>query len=174
MRGNRFIIMTSLFSPRFFVVTCLILITTLLSWSPKQSSFHKIFKVNRSKSITENNILFYVNDYRSKKGLPALQMNVDISSQAEKHSVDMATNKVSFGHDGFEDRVKIIAKKIGNIHSSAENVAYGNLSPKEVVDIWLRSPGHRKNIEGKYTLTGIGIAANKDNIIFFTQIFTSK
>ncbi len=174
MRGNRFIIMTSSFSSRVFVVTCLISITTLLSWSPKQSSFHTTFKVNRPKLYAENNILFYVNDYRSRKGLPALQMNGDISSQAEKHSIDMATKKVGFGHDGFEDRVKIISKKIGNIHSSAENVAYGNLSPKEVVDIWLKSPGHRKNIEGNYTLTGIGIATGKDNIIFFTQIFTGK
>ena len=56
----------------------------------------------------------------------------------------------------FEDRVKVITQKIGNIHSSAENVAYGNLSARQVVDVWLKSPGHRKNIEGKYTLTGIG------------------
>jgi uncharacterized protein YkwD len=166
--------MTSYFSFRFFIVACLISITTLLSWSPKQSSLHKSLRSYRSQSNTEKDILFYVNDYRSRKGLPALEMNVDIAAQAEKHSVDMATNKVGFGHDGFEDRVKIISKKIGNIHSSAENVAYGNLSPKEVVDIWLRSPGHRKNIEGKYTLTGIGIATGKDNIIFFTEIFTSK
>ncbi len=166
--------MTSSFSFRFFIVACLISITTLLSWSPKQSSLHKSLRSYRSQSNTEKDILFYVNDYRSRKGLPALEMSADISLQAEKHSVDMATNKVGFGHDGFEDRVKIISKKIGNIHSSAENVAYGNLSPKEVVDIWLRSPGHRKNIEGKYTLTGIGIATGKDNIIYFTQIFISK
>jgi uncharacterized protein YkwD len=121
-----------------------------------------------------DDILGYVNAYRSKKGLPSLEMNAEISSEAEKHSVDMATNKVAFGHDGFEDRVKIISKKIGTMHASAENVAYGMLSPKEVVDVWLKSPGHRKNIEGHYTLTGIGVATDKNNIIFFTQIFTSK
>ncbi len=166
--------MTSTFSFRLIITACLISITTLISWTSKQPFHNKSFPQNVAQSGIENDILFYVNDYRNGKGLPALEMNADISSQAEKHSADMATNKTGFGHDGFEDRVKYIAKKIGNIHSSAENVAYGNLSPKEVVDIWLRSPGHRKNIEGNYTLTGIGIATGKDNVIFFTQIFTSK
>jgi len=122
----------------------------------------------------EDDILGYVNDYRSKKGLPALQMNADIAREAQKHSVDMASHKVAFGHDGFEERVKIISYEIGNMNSSAENVAYGNLSPKEVVGIWLKSPGHRKNIEGRYTLTGIGTATDENNTIFFTQIFVRK
>ncbi len=134
---------------------------------------HCVLTSNKFAKI-EDEILFYVNDYRVKKGLPALQMSAEISVEAEKHSADMASNKMAFGHDGFEERVKIISKKIGVLQSSAENVAYGNLSPKEVVDIWLKSPGHRKNIEGKYNLTGIGIATGKNDVIFFTQIFGTK
>jgi uncharacterized protein YkwD len=127
-----------------------------------------------SESKIEEDILFYINDYRNKKGLPPLLMRSEISREAEKHSEDMAKNKIGFGHDGFEERIKIISKKIGTMHSSAENVAYGNLSPKEVVTNWLKSPGHRKNIEGNYTLTGIGVATDKNNVIYFTQIFTRK
>jgi uncharacterized protein YkwD len=60
---------------------------------------------------------------------------------------------------------------LGRLPLSAENVAYGNITAKEVVDNWLKSPGHRRNIEGKYTITGIGVAKSSDGTIFFTQIF---
>ncbi|MEO5996546.1 MAG: CAP domain-containing protein [Chitinophagaceae bacterium] len=166
--------MSASFSARMSFLICFIFIVPLPSWSLRHPSPQVQSTYSTPIARMEDEILTYVNDYRGKKGLPVLQMNSDISGEALKHSVDMATNKVAFGHDGFEDRVKMISKKIGNMHSSAENVAYGNLSPKEVVDIWLKSAGHRKNIEGRYTLTGIGTATDKSNIIFFTQIFVSK
>jgi uncharacterized protein YkwD len=106
--------------------------------------------------------------------LPALESNSIIAEQAKKHSSNMASKKVAFSHDGFEERIKTITQKIGMSRASAENVAYGHLSAKEVVDVWLKSPGHRKNIEGKYTLTGIGFSRNADGTIYFTQIFISK
>lgn len=63
-------------------------------------------------------------------------------------------------------------KNNGWITASAENVAYGQLSAKEVVKGWLNSPGHKKkNIEDNYTLTGIGVYTDKKGVIFFTQIF---
>ncbi|MEO6916675.1 MAG: CAP domain-containing protein [Chitinophagaceae bacterium] len=127
-----------------------------------------------SSQTVEEQILFYVNKYRESKSLPALQMNLVISDQAEKHSEEMADKKMAFGHDGFPDRVKNITAKLGSLHASAENVAYGELSPEEVVALWIKSPGHRKNIEGNYTLTGIGTAKAKDGVIFFTQIFSIR
>ncbi len=86
----------------------------------------------------------------------------------------MASKETAFGHDGFEDRVKLISIKLGRLLLSAENVAYGKISPRQVVDIWLKSPGHRRNIEGKYLLTGIGIAKANDGTFYFTQIFATK
>jgi uncharacterized protein YkwD len=123
----------------------------------------------------ESDILFHVNEYRKRKGLAALEMNPVISEQAAKHSRDMATKRVPFSHDGFEERVRNIAGKLGTIRSSAENVAYGDQSAEEVVQGWIKSAGHRKNIEGaKYTITGIGVATDKNGIIYFTQIFAAK
>jgi hypothetical protein len=34
----------------------------------------------------------------------------------------------------------------------------GPMGAREVVDGWLHSPGHRRNIEGDFRLTGIGLA----------------
>ena len=117
-------------------------------------------------------ILKYVNEYRHSKGLKALQANSFISSVALDHSRNMLSGKTPFGHDGFRDRIDRIKKKLGPIHVAAENVASGPMGAREVVDGWLHSPGHRRNIEGDFRLTGIGLAYGKRGMIYFTQIFT--
>jgi uncharacterized protein YkwD len=35
-------------------------------------------------------------------------------------------------------------------------------------------PGHRKNIEGPYEVTGIGVARNAQGEVYFTQIFVGR
>lgn len=125
-------------------------------------------------SNMENDILFYVNKYRRSKGLGELQMLNVASSEAAKHSANMAARRVPFGHTGFESRVSAISRSLGSASAAAENVADGKLTAQQVVDGWLHSAGHRKNIEGKYTLTGIGIAKDAGGVIYFTQIFVRK
>jgi uncharacterized protein YkwD len=117
-------------------------------------------------------ILRYVNEYRHSKHLPPLQANSFISSVALGHSRDMLSGKTPFGHDGFHQRIDLLRKRLGPIHVAAENVASGPMGAREVVDGWLHSPGHRRNIEGDFHLTGIGIARRSDGMIYFTQIFT--
>ena len=125
-------------------------------------------------SSLEAEILIHVNKYRRSKGLSALQMNSVIRTEAEKHSMNMATGRTSFSHSGFSTRVKRISNKLGVVSKSAENVAYGYMSAKQVVNGWLHSPGHKKNIEGKFTLTGIGVAKDRTGTLFFTQVFVTK
>ena len=48
------------------------------------------------------------------------------------------------------------------------------MNAKQVVNMWLNSDGHRKNIEGNYNLTGIGVVKGKDGALYFTQIFVNK
>lgn len=122
----------------------------------------------------QQDILYYVNKHRKEKGLSALTMSDIASSEAFKHSKDMANRSVDFGHDGFYDRMKDVKSKMGPIRGFAENVAYGKIGAKEVVDMWLDSPGHRENIEGNYALIGIGIARSSDGYLYFTQIFILK
>ena len=116
-------------------------------------------------------ILRLVNQHRRALGKPDLQPNSFISSVALGHSRDMLSGKTPFGHDGFRGRIDRIRKKLGPMHVAAENVASGPMSAREVVEGWLHSPGHRRNIEGDFRLTGIGLAFGRDGNIFFTQIF---
>ena len=121
----------------------------------------------------EKSIYQQVNQYRQSRNLPPLTLNTTISKQAKVHSQDMASGKVPFSHQGFEGRVKAIAKSI-NYRSAAENLAFnqGYSAPaSQAVEGWLKSPGHFKNIVGNFDLTGVGVVKNAEGEYYFTQIF---
>lgn len=119
----------------------------------------------------ERDVLALVNEYRQSRKLPTLQANPAMEYQARRHSMDMATHRVPFGHQGLPFRMKYISDKVPGVTDVGENVAFGNLSAKAVVNGWLKSPDHKKNIEGAYKFTGIGVSRNMQNQIYFTQIF---
>ncbi|MDB5232982.1 MAG: hypothetical protein JWN76_3787 [Chitinophagaceae bacterium] len=122
----------------------------------------------------DRDILFYINQYRASLGKQPLQWNDAVYVQAEKHSANMAARRTAFGHTGFPERITAISRQLGFIGASAENVAYGQQSAQEVVNGWINSSGHRKNIQGDYNLTAVGTATARDGSIYFTQIFVRK
>ncbi len=116
-----------------------------------------------------------VNEYRKSQGLKPLKMNPFLNEVAAEHSRQMASGKVAFGHGGFEQRAKTVQSK-WKYRSVAENVgmSMGHPDPAdEVVQGWLKSPSHLKNIKGDFELTGIGVA-RKGESYYFTQIFLKK
>jgi uncharacterized protein YkwD len=120
----------------------------------------------------QQDILLYVNQYRQSIGQPALLLLPAANQQAAKHSANMAHRLTAFGHTGFEARAAAISKSLGaTVSAAAENVALGKLTAAQVVASWLQSPGHKKNISGNYSYTGIGYAADPGGILYFTQIF---
>lgn len=121
----------------------------------------------------ERDVLYYINKHRETKGLPPLEFNAYIGAEARKHSTDMARKLVSFGHDGLAGRKNNITSQLKSITTVAENVARGPLTAQQVVNMWLKSPGHRKNIEGKFKYTGIGVARDQKSELYFTQIFAN-
>ena len=113
-----------------------------------------------------------INEYRKSLNLEPLTLNTQISEQARQHSKNMAQKKVAFSHDGFDRRIK--ALKGISYRSAAENVAYnqGYGDPvKQAVEGWIESEGHRQNLTGNYSLTGIGVVQNQQGEYYFTQIF---
>jgi uncharacterized protein YkwD len=117
-------------------------------------------------------ILHYVNEYRVKHHLQPLSMNTTMSKEAAKHSRDMATHALSFGHQGFLTRMQHCFKQFNQKSGpGAENVAYNYKNAQHVVAEWIKSPGHLKNLRGNYNLTGIGIARDNKGKIYFTQLF---
>ncbi|MBD1813935.1 CAP domain-containing protein [Microcoleus vaginatus DQ-U2] len=112
-----------------------------------------------------------INQYRASKKLPPLSIDPRISQIARIHSENMANGKVSFSHDGFEGRAEAITIPYKSV---AENLAYnfGYSDPvRNAVEGWIKSDGHRKNMEGQFNVTGIGVAKNAKGEYYFTQLF---
>ncbi len=127
-----------------------------------------------SASAMNRDILYHVNEYRKRKGLVALKSVEVADEQAAIHSKNMALKRAAFSHNGFEQRIAVVSKTIGTVMGAAENLAYGELSAEAVVKGWINSPGHKKNIEGNYNLTGIGTYQDAKGVIYFTQLFMRK
>ena len=116
-----------------------------------------------------------VNEHRMAQGLKPLEFSREISTIAHVHSRNMATGHAAVGHGGMTAR----AKRVSNFmpyRNFGENVAAMNRGgeggeAKAAVAGWLQSPGHRANIEGDFTLTGIGIVQSRDGTYYFTQLF---
>ncbi|MBV6624708.1 MAG: CAP domain-containing protein [Rivularia sp. (in: Bacteria)] len=124
----------------------------------------------------EKSVHQQINQYRKKQGLKPLKINSKISKIARQHSKKMAEKQVAFGHNGSSSRYKQISKFV-DYRGVAENVAYnmGYKNPgKNAVTGWIKSSGHRRNIKGKYQVTGIGVAKNSKGEYYFTQLFVNQ
>lgn len=127
-----------------------------------------------STSTMSVDIINNVNAYRQSKGLPPMRLLSLAASLASGHSQNMAAKKTSFGHAGFNQRAVSIANELHGTSSTGENIAYGKMTAKEVLDAWLKSPVHRANIEGPFNYTGAGVAKSSQGVVYYTQIFVKK
>lgn len=121
----------------------------------------------------ENEIMELINQHRVSVGLGELKANALMNEEARIHSYNMSTGAVPFGHDGFEDRVETIQSQLGG-YIFAENVAKDYANAQIAVTAWLNSDGHKKNIEGDYNLSGIGVVLGDDGMLYFTQLFIAN
>lgn len=122
----------------------------------------------------ESEVFTLVNDHRLGLGQEKLKWHDQAIIEAQDHNQDMAAFRVPFGHIGFSERIdRIKSKETETIKKSGENVAK-NSSATKAVNAWLSSYGHRKNIEGDYTHTGIGVIKSSNGHYYYTQIFLKK
>jgi uncharacterized protein YkwD len=120
-----------------------------------------------------NRVHRQVSEFRREHGLKPLTLDPTISAEAREHSVAMARSGKTVSHRGFNQRLEDIRKKIP-YRAAAENVAAaaGYEDPvRTVMEGWEKSPDHRKNMLGDFSLTGIGVAQSNNGTYFFTQIF---
>lgn len=122
----------------------------------------------------EREVARRINAYRTAHRLPALSYDTAVASIARAHSRDMAAHRVPMGHDGFNKRVDRLGRFLA-LEAAAENVAFNtysaNSTVRVAVDGWLTSRHHLENIEGRYGVTGVGIARAGDGAFYYTQVF---
>jgi len=124
----------------------------------------------------EQEVYRLVNQHRSKEGLTGLEWSEVIANECRLHSQRMSSGKIKLSHEGFDDRMARIRREI-DFSKGAENEAFHERvkdPAREAVETWLKSSGHRANMEGEYDMTGVGIATNKEGRYHFTQIVVKK
>lgn len=133
-----------------------------------------------SKSEMERRITGLVNVERAKKGMRPLASHSGLSDLARDHSVVMAHQAerqrvlLHINHDGFGDR-RVMAKSSFGMYSLGENVAanwgYRGDKMEKLVQDWMDSPKHRKNILNSWDAGGVGVYVDSKGAIYATQIF---
>ncbi|MCX7589342.1 MAG: CAP domain-containing protein [Patescibacteria group bacterium] len=121
-----------------------------------------VLKINQEDNfiLTNIGILKWTNFYRFQNNLKELNENNILDKIATLRAKDMF-EKQYFAHYSNEGiGAPQIAKEVGYEYISiGENIALGNFKDdKELVDAWMNSPGHRKNIlDSKYNEIGIAL-----------------
>lgn len=121
----------------------------------------------------EQEVIRLVNVERSKAGLPALKEDWELSRVAEHKSMDMQKrNYFSHTSPTYGSPFDMMKSFGIDYRSAGENIARGQRSAEEVVDAWMNSEGHRKNILNRnFTHIGVGYVADGN---YWTQMFIGK
>ncbi|GAA5494556.1 hypothetical protein Rhal01_00718 [Rubritalea halochordaticola] len=137
-----------------------------------------------SEEKLESELFSRVNSERLSRGLPALYRSRGLDLLAQQHSDRMAakansSGRIAISHDGFAERASIARDELG-YHRTAENVGVSaglrevNLIATSLVDGWMDSRGHRKNILANYRYAGIAVrTASHGRGVYVTQMFGS-
>jgi uncharacterized protein YkwD len=90
-----------------------------------------------NQTIEQHNIV------RKDHGLQIFEIDEKLMKEANDHAIWMTKNE-TLQHSRFR--------------YGAENIARASVNPKKVVELWMNSPGHRRNIlNPRYTRIGVAV-----------------
>jgi uncharacterized YkwD family protein len=124
-------------------------------------------------SAYEQKVVDLTNQERAKNGLAALKVDTTLSKMAREKSRDMSVNNY-FSHTSptYGSPFDMMKQYGITYRAAGENIAMGQRTPDEVVQAWMNSEGHRKNIlNSNFTHIGVGHVASGN---YWTQEFIGK
>ena len=124
-------------------------------------------------SAAESKVVQLTNVERRKNGLPDLQMDTALSKVAHEKANDMQS-KHYFSHTSptYGSPFDMMRDFGITYRSAGENIAQGQTTPEEVVQAWMNSEGHRKNIlSADFTHIGVGYTQQGS---YWSQMFIKK
>lgn len=130
----------------------------------------------KSMNQIEREVIDLTNKERAKNGLSKLKANTKLAEVAQAKSDDMLENGY-FSHNSpnYGSPFQMMQEFGVSYQSAAENIAAGQQSAEKVVQDWMNSPGHRRNImNGELTHIGIGYSTGGSQGTYWTQMFIEK
>lgn len=114
-----------------------------------------------------------LNAVRAQAGLQAVVLDAALSAQAQAHACDMGLRRY-FSHTspegvGMEHRLR--SAGLSGICRGAENIAKGQQTVAGVMQSWMDSAGHRRNIlDARLTHVGFGLGPGQ----IWVQLFAGR
>ena len=111
------------------------------------------------------------NAARAANGVGSLSEAIELKSSAQVHT-NMMVRVNSLSHDFWIEEIKASGYTGGAI---AQNVAFGYATPDSVINGWLGSPGHRKNLLNPvYNEGGFGCTIDAAGTYWWTHNFGAR
>lgn len=127
-------------------------------------------QLDRAVLSYEQEVVRLVNAIRRENGLGELTLNWELSRVARYKSQDMV-DRHYFSHNSptYGSPFQMMQSFGLRYRVAGENIAYGYSTPQAVVDGWMNSEGHRKNIlNANFTQIGVGYVSQGH---YWTQMF---
>jgi cysteine-rich repeat protein len=151
------------------LATCAVAMTTIrnLAYSFNVSSLYEAYGQHADRKRALYSVQFEIdvhvltNNERVNMGLQPLYANARLIAASRKHSEDMLVQNY-FSHTNLAglSPFQRFQNEGYQYTTAAENIAYGQRTPTEVVTAWMNSPGHRANIlNGALTELGVGLSS---------------
>lgn len=120
-------------------------------------------------------LLELANAQRAKAGLQPLRANARLMQAAQTQAEQTASAR-RLQHVLPDARYPRPEDRLGASGYSwrawAENIAFGQKTPSDAVEAWMRSPGHRRNLlDPRYTELGSGVALDATGRPYYVQVF---
>lgn len=123
----------------------------------------------------QQSVLGLVNLARRARGCPVLRLDDRLMVAARDHAAEMADHEY-FAHRslGGSTAGERVTDSGYDWSRYAENIARGQVNPRQVVDDWMDSPAHRDNIlDCRLRQVGVGLAFDVDHTAYWVQDFAS-
>lgn len=146
---------------------------------PAQGSGSSAPAVESALLAVARDVLEEVNRARRANGLDPMREDAALMRAAADHSAELAERR-KLDHTSTNPARRTMTMRIdaagGSWSRAAENLAHmsGSVSavPAQTVQLWMNSPGHRRNmLEPSYTHTGVGVASDVHGTWYVTQLY---
>jgi uncharacterized protein YkwD len=119
-------------------------------------------------SSYERSILYWTNVSRKRHGVRPLTAGSCVDRYAESWGRRLASSN-AFYHQSLSPILRSCHKS-----AAAENLGKGSVSARRMVQLWMSSPGHRRNLlNPRYHHIGIGSVYSRGGTLYTVQDFVN-
>jgi len=144
------------------IITLAVLITLICQTCKKDDDFYHI-------SAYEEQLHYYVNEYRESQGLNRLVLQPIMVVEAQENSTDWKNG--GDPSSGLQTRFESVIEKIGGTSSGVITSLVYNVSADSVVNYWIADSATHSVLIENYTQSGPGIAMGDNDAIYITHMF---